>query len=213
MTRYASLAASRTSIWSTTSFQRRIDDGAVGCAEPSAVAGGVLGGDQLGDRLHVVGADAGNGPRRDVRQRIVIEMELLFVHAEHVPALERLGHLFWHRAEILADDGDAGSRSGRRDDGEEFLAWVVHVDTAVGGESVGYPPEPFDRHRVVDAEDVAVAADPFDQRRQSRCPLACIAAGSGGGKPQFWPSAKNESGGAPTAGAVVANIDGSAQTS
>ena len=37
---------------------------------------------------------------------IVVEVELLFVHADDVPAGEGLGHLGGNGAEVLADDGD-----------------------------------------------------------------------------------------------------------
>ncbi len=51
----------------------------------------------------------------------------------------------------------------RGDDGQHLLARVVDVDAAVCGEPLGDPPESLDRHRVVDAQDIAVATDPFDQ--------------------------------------------------
>ena len=90
-------------------------------------------------------------------KRIVVEVELLFVHAEHVPAVEGVGHLLRHGAEILADDRHAGRRRRRGDHGEDLLARVVHVHAVFGREPVGHPPQPMHGHRVVDPQDVGVA--------------------------------------------------------
>ncbi len=55
-------------------------------------------------------------------QRVVVHVELLLVHAEHVPALEGVGHFGGHGSEILTDDGQLGRNRRRGDHGEHLLA-------------------------------------------------------------------------------------------
>ena len=112
---------------------------------------------------------------------------------------------------ILADDGDPRSCRRGGDHREDLLSRIVDVGTLVRRESLRHPPQPFDRHGVVDAQDVGMSPDPCDQLAPQAV-TTCIAAGSGGGNPQSWPSPKNASGGAPTL-IPRANIDGSAHTS
>ncbi len=135
------------------------------CAAPdaSAVAVRVEFVDRHGERRHVVGPDAGHDASRNVGQRVDVEMELLLVHPQHVPAVECLGNLGRHGAEVLADDGHARRRGTRRDHGEDLLARVVHVRALVRGEPGGNPPQAFDCHGVVDPQDVGMAADAGDE--------------------------------------------------
>ena len=176
-TRYASLAPSRTSISSTTSIPACWDVAPVGLADSLAVSRGVLVRDQRGQRFHVVGSNARDGPWRNARQGIVVEVELLLVHAEHVPAVEGIGHLARDRAEILADDRHPGRRRRRGDHGQDLLAWVVHVHAVFGREALGDPPQAVHCHRVIDPQDVGVSADTSNQLTPQPVPARTHGAG------------------------------------
>ena len=160
----ASLSASR----SSTASSRLSTGSSRAGRQVSDVSVEIGGRHVLGERRHVVGSYAGDGPLRDRSEFVPTGGELLLVHAEHLDVVQSRHDLRRHCAEVLADDGDAGGRGAGCDDGEEFVVWVAHVHAPIGGVAIGDPPEAVNGHHVVDPQHRCVASGACDHLAPER---------------------------------------------
>ena len=99
-----------------------------------------------------MGPDAGDRPGRDRRGVVAIEVELLLVHPEHVPAIHRLADRVGHGPEVLTDDRRVRRRGLGGDHGQQLLTRIPDVHAVAGARPVGDPPQPVHAHDVVDAQ-------------------------------------------------------------